>query len=142
MKLMLTIFLILAVVCAACCQWSEPVKVPEPINTIYRSSFPFITRDGKRLYFASDRLNNGLEDIFYSDWDGEKWGEPLHLGPNINTPSQRDLSPSVTSDNQTLYFVKYTNANSYDIFYAAWEDTGWGKAVNVGPPINTPGEEL
>ncbi|MGH7492103.1 MAG: FlgD immunoglobulin-like domain containing protein [bacterium] len=118
-------------------QWSIPEKLPPPINAPgSESSFSFITRDSKRLYFASDRITRSTEDIYYSDWDGEKWAEPVRLGPNINTP-QRELSPTVTADGKVLYFTRYTNSNSYDIYYSMWQDTSWGQAVNMGAPINT-----
>ncbi|MDW7679785.1 MAG: T9SS type A sorting domain-containing protein [bacterium] len=117
-------------------QWSTPEKLPEPINVNAWSIFPFITYDGKRLYFASDRINHSTEDIYYCDWDGHQWGEAIRLNSNINT-AQRELSPSLTANGKTLYFVRYTLAHSYDIFYSSWQDTGWGAAINIGPPINT-----
>lgn len=135
-KLMMMIFLLLFYCITIGQEWSEPVKLPEPVNTGGRSSFPFITHDGKRLYFASNRDYYSTEDIYYCDWDGEKWINAVHLGPNINT-FEMEHSPSVTADGKTLYFVRYTPENSYDIYYSTWEDTGWGQAVNLGPPINT-----
>jgi len=117
-------------------EWSEPVKLPEPVNTNWESYFPFITHDGTRLYFASNKDIGSNDDIFYCDWDGENWGNAVRLGSNINT-FEMEHSPSVTADGKTLYFVRYTNQHSYDIYYSTRDDTGWGKAVNIGPPINT-----
>lgn len=122
-------------------EWSEPEKLPEPVNIAWRSSFPFITHDGKRLYFCSNRDFSSTEDIYYCDWDGEKWTNAVRLGSNINT-LEIEQSPSVTADGKTLYFVRYTNKYSYDIYYSTWDDTGWGKAVNIGPPINTNNNEF
>ena len=116
-------------------QWSTPEMLPAPVNSSSNDRFPFMTYDGKRLYFVSDRA--GSEDIYYCDWDGKNWGKVVRLNSNINTKWHIEHSPSVTADGKTLYFVRYTNAHSYDIFYSTWQDTGWGPAVNIGPPINT-----
>ncbi len=103
--------------------------------------FPFVTYDGKRLYFASDRDTPGTEDIYYCDFQGDTWGKVIRLNKNINTEKHIEQSPSLTRDGKTLYFVRYTERNSYDIFYSTWQDTGWGPAVNPGPPVNTKGME-
>lgn len=118
-------------------EWSTPEMLPEPVNVNAWSHFPFITHDSKRLYFASDREDHSTEDIYYCDWDGDKWGNAVKLNSNINTKHNRELSPSVTADGKTLYFVRFTATHSYDIFYSAWQDTGWGPAVNISTPINT-----
>jgi hypothetical protein len=35
--------------------WSEPVRLPLPINNANNSLFPFLSRDHKTFYFSSDR---------------------------------------------------------------------------------------
>jgi len=37
--------------------WSEPKKMPEPVNSRFSESSPNISADGKTLYFTSDRLD-------------------------------------------------------------------------------------
>jgi hypothetical protein len=70
---------------------------------------------------------------------------PVNAGPNVNT-SQRNLSPSLTSDYQKLYFVSYwAGHGEYDIYVSErtgpdWDD--WGPMVNLGSPVNTPGYEF
>ena len=101
------------------------------------SNYPFITRDGSRLYFCSDRSSGGTEDIYYSDKIGNMWGKLVRLNSNINTRSA-EISPSVTADGQTLYFCRYTTSGKWDIYYSVWCDSTWSKPVNIGAPINTP----
>ncbi len=47
---------------------------------------PSLSRDGKKLYFSSDRPGGfGANDIWVSDWNGSRWGEPTNLGEQINS---------------------------------------------------------
>jgi hypothetical protein len=69
--------------------WSQPQSLGTTINTIGFEISPFISADGKRLYFASNGHRGlGGSDIFYSDrlddtWT--KWSPPINLGDVINT---------------------------------------------------------
>jgi len=122
-------------------EWSEPEMLPEPINYyLWWNHFPFVTYDGQFLYFASNRKNRATDDIYYCKKEGDSWGEPIRLNRHINTDNRIEHSPSLTADNKTLYFVRYIGAYSfldYDIFYSTRQDTGWGPAVNIGPPVNS-----
>ena len=67
--------------------WSEPVNLGQGINTELNEDHPFISEDGKVLYFASQgHYNIGGYDIFYSERlpDGT-WAEPRNLGYPLNT---------------------------------------------------------
>ncbi len=52
-------------------QWSTPVRLPEPINSTADESSPFISSDGKTLFFSSERsfVNIPMERITYSDFE-------------------------------------------------------------------------
>lgn len=53
----------------------------------FSSQHPSLSRDGKRLYFASDRTGGyGGYDIWFADRTAEGWGNPVNLGPMINSP--------------------------------------------------------
>ncbi|MDZ7723079.1 MAG: T9SS type A sorting domain-containing protein [candidate division KSB1 bacterium] len=120
--------------------WSEPVKLGPPINDgRHTRSHPFLTRDDSMLYFTS--YVGGTTDIFYCKRNGDKWGAVQSLPDYINT-SASEHSPSLTADNRTLYFVRWTTYNSWDIFYSECKEGQWGRPQNIGPPINTPGMEF
>jgi len=72
---------------------------------------------------------------------------PVNLGDSINT-SEDEFINYITADDQVLYFTRkvgkksevHTNKISYeeDFFYSKRTgDSLWGKAINLGPPINT-----
>src|SRR5512133_1315240 len=55
-------------------------------NEWYNITTPFLTSDGKRIYFASDMPDGfGGSDLYYSEWNNDYWSNPVNLGPSINT---------------------------------------------------------
>ena len=55
-------------------------------NEWYNVTTPWITSDGKRLYFSSDKPGGfGGFDLYYSNRKGDYWEDPVNLGPVINT---------------------------------------------------------
>lgn len=126
-------------------EWSKPVNIGEPINTMYWESQPSISPDGKTLYFVSDRKGGyGSYDIYRSNYLGNgKWSRPVNLGPSINTEGV-EFSPFIHNDNTTLYFSSngWPGFGENDIFYSRKNSNGtWGPAQNLGYPINTSQEE-
>jgi outer membrane protein OmpA-like peptidoglycan-associated protein/tetratricopeptide (TPR) repeat protein len=86
--------------------WSQPYNLGRVINSDAWESQPSIAPDKRALYFAA-REDGGFggSDIYvsYIMPDG-KWGPPMNMGPEINTPSD-ETSPFIHADNQTLYFT-------------------------------------
>ena len=55
-------------------------------NEMYNITSPCLSPDGKRLFFASDKPGGfGGSDLYYCKWQDSYWGEPVNLGPVINT---------------------------------------------------------
>ena len=103
---------------------------------------PSISRDGKTLYFASDREGSiGGNDIWKVEVTGNNTcGEPVNLGPKVNTEG-RESFPYITDDNK-LYFASEGRKGfgGLDIFVI---DLAKGTdAMNVGMPINTPQDDF
>jgi outer membrane protein OmpA-like peptidoglycan-associated protein/tetratricopeptide (TPR) repeat protein len=76
---------------------------------------------------------------------------PSNLGDSINTPNDEYVN-AITSDGQRLYFTRLLPRNSQtvnpnasfeeDFYYSERQDSlTWKKARNLGPPINTHGNE-
>jgi outer membrane protein OmpA-like peptidoglycan-associated protein len=67
--------------------WTPLENLGEPINSKYDEDSPFLTPDGKTMYFSSTGHNSmGGFDIFRSEKIGDKWSEPVNLGLPFNTP--------------------------------------------------------
>ncbi len=69
--------------------WTEAIKLSETINTTGDEDYPYLTPDGKTLYFCSTKHGSmGGYDIFKSMWNEkkDKWNKPVNLGAPINSP--------------------------------------------------------
>lgn len=87
--------------------WSLPVNLGVPLNTPGDEEAPFISNDGKTLYFSSTgHLGLGEQDIFMSWWDErmERWSVPINLGPPVNSP-HRELGFYLSADGRTGFFA-------------------------------------
>ncbi|MBI4601535.1 MAG: PD40 domain-containing protein, partial [Planctomycetes bacterium] len=97
-----------------------------------------LSADGRTLYFASDRPDNGDFDLYAASREGfgEPFGdaEPL-CGSDINT-SALDAGPSISRDGQELYF--YSDRSGQRDIYGATPDPETGCFVDPQPlEINT-----
>ena len=125
--------------------WGEAVNLGGKINSDQWDAQPCLSPDKQDLYFASRRFGGlGGKDIYVCRLQPNgKWGEPENMGPNINTPGD-DECPFIHADNQTLYYVS-NGLQGYggdDLFVARKISDGvWGKAKNLGYPINTINDE-
>jgi flagellar motor protein MotB len=131
--------------------WSQPVNLGMPVNTPYWESQPTFSADGKTLIFVSNRPGGrGGKDIWQATIQSiNKEGVPLfgdlrNLGPNINT-SKDENSPFIHHDNKTLYFASdgWAGMGGMDLQFSRKMENGeWRPPVNLGYPINTPGDEI
>src|SRR6185503_2378676 len=103
-----------------------------------------ISSDGRTLYFTSNRKGGyGGYDIWKSELTDKGWGNPINLGPNINTAFD-EQSAFIHPDDSTLYFCSngWPGLGGMDLFVSRLgKDGQWGKPVNMGYPINTNGDE-
>lgn len=109
------------------------------INTSAYEADPFLTADGKKLFFVRDI------GIWYSEWTDTGWTNATILGSQINAGGWPKQSPSVSPDGQKLYYVDAERGGyNWDIWVSTWDSNlnDWGIPVNLGPPVNTPGVEF
>jgi len=91
--------------------WSTGRNIGPPINTEYNESEPYVSPDGTKLYFTSDRPGGvGGMDNWVSTNVGGQWTNPVNLGQPANS-TYDDLQPFVTQDGSSLYFVRANFAN-------------------------------
>lgn len=125
--------------------WTKPVPFSAVINSPDWDAQPTIGADNRSIIFASSRPGGrGDIDLWQVNrQENGKWGKPVNLGPNINTPG-KDHMPFLHPDGQTLYFTSDSlpGMGGNDIFFARKEADGtWGKPQNMGYPINTKSDE-
>lgn len=113
--------------------WSDPVLV-DSINGVIMDFNPSLSADGQTMYFTTGNR------IMVTHRNGDTWGAPTMLGPNINS-GQRQVKATVTPDNRTLYFTSWRAGGygTYDIWKSNWDDSNgcWGVPEVLPAPINT-----
>ena len=129
-------------------KWTPIKKLNENINTKYWESHASVSKDGKMLYFTSNRKGGyGGLDIYSATRNNtelDDWENVKNLGPEINT-AYNEETPFISEDGKTLFFSSYGHYNigGYDIFYSTLLDSGkWSVPLNMGYPMNTTDDDI
>jgi tetratricopeptide (TPR) repeat protein len=107
-------------------------------NDTFSVANPYLSVDGSKLYFVSDMPGGyGHTDIYYSNKEGNAWGRPINLGPNVNT-FNREKFPMVDSMGN-LYFASdgYQGYGGMDIIIAKNSNGYFEKGIPMKTPINS-----
>ncbi|MEZ4757116.1 MAG: OmpA family protein [Flavobacteriales bacterium] len=108
----------------------------------WSTGHPALSRDGRTLYFASDRPGGqGGMDIWRCRDLGTGWSEPENLGPTINTPGN-ELFPTVNGDALHFASTGHFNMGGLDIFETREQEGDWSVPRNLGYPINTVHDDM
>ncbi len=121
----------------------ECLKLDKNVNvSSYKSMHPYISFDGSKLYFSSNRPGGkGGMDIWYCDIDENgNTSVPRNVGASVNT-SGDEVSPYFHTVSSTLFFASngHTGLGGLDIFKSAYnvDDTSYSAPKNLGLPINS-----
>lgn len=99
-------------------EWGTPINLGAEVNSEFDETCPFITEDGKTLYFSSKgHFNIGGFDIFTSSKNGDSWSKPNNLGFPFNTTDD-DVFFFPLQNGSIAYYSKYksTGKGNNDIF--------------------------
>lgn len=98
--------------------WSSPKNMGTKVNSTYKELTPYLSADGKELYFASNRpLSVGGLDLFFISrlGDGwENWSQPRRFVEPINTPGD-ESQPYFNMTTGQLYFSSKRDG-THDIY--------------------------
>lgn len=133
--------------------WTKPKVLP--FSGKYSDQETFMSPDGKRLYFTSNRPIKSSEpiagrDLWFAEIDEKgSWKKPIHVGePVSRKPPPKDaenrflglaLGPFVDM-NKTLYFWTYGPENSEgasDIYRSQFTKGNYTEPENIGKAINS-----
>ncbi len=115
------------------------------INTHYNEGGQSISPDGKYLVFTACERDGGYGscDLYWSRRIGNTWTRPKNFGPVVNT-EYWESQPSFSADGKTIFFTsgRPGGYGGYDIWSTTMVAEGvFTKPVNLGPTINTAGDE-
>ncbi len=127
-------------------EWTEPGPISSTINTDYNEGTCTISADERVLIFTNcmGRRGFGSCDLFISYREGTDWSRPVNMGENINS-RHWDSQPSLSADGRKLYFVSERpgGQGNRDIWMSYTNEQGrWQPAINLGPSINTPADDV
>lgn len=136
------------IVCVKNNKWDNPVILPFCDGYSYLE--PFLSSDGTRLYFASDRPKDKSEtlksdfDIWYVERKDKnsEWSTPINIGSAVN--SKNDEFYPTLSDNNNLYFTMDSKLGlgKDDIYYCQWNGANYSKPILLSTNINSEGYEF
>ena len=115
--------------------------IPMPFNNVeYSVGHPALSDDEKTLYFTSDMPGSlGETDIFKVEVNQSGFGNPINLGPKINSTA-KDWFPYV--DGNVLYFAsdRWGGKGGSDV-YAAKLEGFVTEPINLNEPINSASDD-
>jgi len=119
-----------------------------PFSGRWKDLEPAFHPDGSRLYFVSNRPDEGEEErgnfaIWYLERaENGGWSDPVNPGPPLNTESD-EFYPSLTMDGDLYFTAERTGTwGKEDIFLARPEGTGFGEPIALDTMINSTGYEF
>jgi len=111
---------------------------------------PFLSDDGLRLYFASDRPEKGEKqpvknfDLWYvkRQSEAQAWSEPINMGKTVNSENN-EFYPTL-SKNNNLYFTMdaKTGKGKDDIYFCEWDGKKHASPVLLNDNVNSSGHEF
>ncbi|TFG78905.1 MAG: hypothetical protein E4H23_06905, partial [Chrysiogenales bacterium] len=125
-------------------QWTK--RSVAPFSGVYSDVDPYITSDGKRLYFSSMRpldVNGESKDsdIWYVEKNSHNsWGNPVHI-ENLNTIGKDDYYTSITRDGTMYYSIFGNHGSPGDICKAKLVNGVYTKPELLESSINTHSNE-
>jgi peptidoglycan-associated lipoprotein len=128
--------------------WEKPTALEGNINRPgFHTSNITISPDGNRMYFARQQLEGNVlseSKIFMAEKNGSDWGAAKEVnGINgnfiVTHPAVGELYGK-----EVLFFSSNQDGGEgqFDLFYATYKGDGvYGEPVNLGPKLNTVGNE-
>jgi len=125
--------------------WRKAHPLEGDINTPQNEGAQNISQDGQWLVFTGCNFQGGLGscDLYFSVHTRRGWSEPQNLGNNINSEFW-ESAPCFSPDKRDLYFASRMpgGVGGTDIWVSHRLPSGrWGEPENLGPEINTKGDE-
>jgi Tol biopolymer transport system component len=125
-------------------RWSVPVPVAFS-DPRWRDSDPWLTPDGRTLYFISDRPTASRPDkrdldLWRATRGANGWSAPEHLGDAVNSAGA-ELGPELHRG--VLYFASSRTGGrgGLDLYAAPVDGTGFGAAQALPAPLNSAASE-
>jgi len=109
----------------------------------YNIGQPSISKDGKYLFFASDKQGgSGGSDLYYCEMVNGEWSSPVNLGQNVNSSSSENY-PFIHPSGK-LFFTSNRpgGMGGLDVYSTTMTNGSWEKPVLLTDPINSSSDDF
>lgn len=125
--------------------WERSFHLNGSINTAQNEGAQNISQDGSWLVFTGCNRQDGFGscDLYISYITNDGWSEAINMGNKVNS-DQWDSQPCLSPDKRDLYFSSRRQGGygGSDIYVSHLQPNGkWSEPENLGPQINTVGDE-
>jgi outer membrane protein OmpA-like peptidoglycan-associated protein/Tol biopolymer transport system component len=125
-------------------KWNGIIPLQGEINTPMKEGAQQISQDGKWLVYTGQYKDGyGNFDIYISVLTNEGWSSRMNAGPKVNSEFW-ESAPCLSPDKTELYFSsdRPGGYGGIDLYVSRLLANGrWSEAINLGPVINTAGDE-
>ena len=126
--------------------WLAPVELEDEVNTEFDEGTPSFSKDGNTMYYtycAQDPEGPRTSEIYVSTRSSAKWGKGTRASIVKDSVTAQG-HPAVSPDGKYLYYVSDAvgGFGGKDIFRSRLVGNDFGPMENLGPDINTPGDEM
>lgn len=118
-----------------------PITTSEQADEVYFSVTRALTTAERR---KAPKMATVNVEIFFNELGAADWGREAKPFKYNNIINWSVGDPFLSHSGDTLYFVSDMpgGMGGTDVFYVVRESNGdWGTAINMGPAVNTPGDE-
>jgi len=125
--------------------FSAAIPLSDTLNFAAKKGSMSLSADLQTLYYAADYAEQGYGryDIYKVQRSAWGWSKPKNLGQRINSDFW-DSAPSIAPDGNAIYFAsnRPDGLGGIDIYVSYKNEKGfWEEAMNLGPSINTKGDD-
>jgi outer membrane protein OmpA-like peptidoglycan-associated protein len=125
--------------------FSAAIPLSDTLNFAAKKGSMSLSADLQTLYYAADYAEQGYGryDIYKVQRSPWGWSKPKNLGQKINSDFW-DSAPSIAPDGNAIYFAsnRPDGYGGIDIYVSFKNEKGfWEEAINLGPSINTKGDD-
>lgn len=124
--------------------WARPIKLPGTVNTVHHEKSPILSPDLLTIYYTIWPFGDFSKAyIMKAQYVDGEFINPEKLPPPVNTGNQ-DVGFSVSQDGNGCYFSSQRPGGfgGSDLYFSPIEKGNYGPPVNLGPTINSSGNDL
>jgi hypothetical protein len=115
-------------------KWSNPKVLGNHINSRDDEFYPSVSKNGNLYFTATYKNGVGKEDIWFSKWENEQFGEPIPMDTAINS-KKYEFNAFIDPEEDYIIFSSYgrkDDTGGGDLYLSIKNENGiWQPAQNL-----------